>query len=794
MRHAHLLRATAVLALACAAAPAVAQEATAPEQARGPVDQDAAPEAAAPNTGDELSADIIVTAQRREQTLFEVPQAISVVGGETLERQQARSFLDYAQLVPGLSVTQTNPGESRVILRGVNTQSPGSTVAIYVDDVPFGASGSLSNAGLLAGDFDTFDVARVEVLKGPQGTLYGSNALGGVLKFVTATPSTERFELKGQAGIEDTRYGGISYIANAAVNIPLGDVLAFRASGFHRNNAGYVDAAGRTGRDINDNDSYGGRASLLFKPSDAFSVRLFALAQDIKVDSPSDFAAGPISLKPVDPITGAPTGERRLRYERLPEFTDVQYRLYSGTVDYRFGAATLTSVTSYAEQQVDTRADASTNPARGLTNALYAPTAPGTVGLAFQNDTTVEKFTQEVRLQSDDSDTFEWLIGGYYTDEKTNLFQRFLPFSLSTQELLPRTITFGGQTLEEFVTASIDSNYEEIAAFGSATVKFGERFDLTLGGRYSRNEQDSAQIVNQLGTGVPVFGESKENVFTWSVSPRFELSDRASVYGRVAKGYRPGGPNFIPAGAPADFPAEFDSDTLVSYEIGFRGETADRTFGIDASLFWLDWDDIQILTTVTTDAGPVGINTNGRRARIKGAEVTATLRPTAGLSMIANFAYNDAKLRDDTVPAFGGANLTGGLAGDRLPYSPEVTGNLSADYEWNLSDDATAFVGGNIRLVGDQGAGFSAPYRETFGRRLTVDGYQTVDLRAGVNFGGFSIQAFARNLTDEFGVVNATYATPPFAVPAAIGGRDLALVTASTIRPRTIGVTAGFAF
>ena len=248
-------------------------------------------------------SDIIVTAQRREQTLIEVPQSISVVGEETLERQAARSFLDYAQLVPGFTVTQENPGETRLILRGINTGSVGSTVATYVDDAPFGQSGSLANGGILAGDFDTFDVARIEVLRGPQGTLYGSNSLGGVLKFVTAAPNTDRLEVRGQVGLESTRYGDESYYANALINVPLGDTLAFRASGFYRDTGGYVDAPARGGRNVNSSKSYGARASLLFTPNDALSIRLFGLIQNLDTDSPSSFLADPRSLEPVNPIT-----------------------------------------------------------------------------------------------------------------------------------------------------------------------------------------------------------------------------------------------------------------------------------------------------------------------------------------------------------------------------------------------------------------------------------------------------------------------------------------------------------
>jgi outer membrane receptor protein involved in Fe transport len=310
--------------------------------------------------------------------------------------------------------------------------------------------------------------------------------------------------------------------------------------------------------------------------------------------------------------------------------------------------------------------------------------------------------------------------------------------------------------------------------------------------RYSHNEQSSIQQVVQLGNGAPQSGESSEGVWTWSVSPRFEFNDRAAIYARVAKGYRPGGPNFIPPGAPANFPPQFNSDTLVSYEVGFRAQTPGRGLALDGSVYYVDWDDILILSTANSAAGPVGVNSNGGRARVKGAEITGTMRPTRGLSVVANLAYVDAELRDDTVPPGGGANLTGGLAGDQLPYTPKISANLSADYEWSLGRDVEAFVGGNVRIVGDQTAGFSAAFRTAFGDRIRIDGYQTVDLRAGVNFGRFTAQLFARNLFDTYGVVSA--GGFPFSVPAALGGNATPLINVSTIRPRTIGVLVGAGF
>lgn len=768
----HLLCTAAVSAVLLTSAPAAGQETA--------------------DAGAAVDNDIIVTAQRREQTLAEVPQSIAVVGGESLERQQSASFLDFAQLVPGFTVTQTNPGESRLILRGVNTGSVGSTVAVYVDDVPFGASGSLSNGGVLAGDFDTFDVARVEVLRGPQGTLYGSNALGGVLKYITASPEIGEFSARGQAGIEDTKGGGTGYLANGVVNVPLGPTLAFRASGFYRDNPGYVDSVGLNLRGVDDNKSYGGRASLLFQPTETLSVRLFALAQNIRVDSPSSFAADPRSLRPVNPLTGGLSGGQRLRYQRTRERNDLDYRLYSGTVDWDLGFAGLTSVTSYAKQDQVQLSDLTANALRATTNAIYAPTAPNSVGLAGDVTIGVEKFTQELRLASPDSDRFEWLIGAYYTKEDTALSQRFFPFTLATGAPIPPAGSFGPLTFQQFITAQINADYEEIAAFGSFTLHLGDRFEITAGGRYSHNEQSSSQQVVQLGQGAPQLGESSENVFTWSVAPRLELSDQTSVYVRVAKGYRPGGPNFVPAGAPANFPTEFDADTIVSYEAGIRSTTVDGSFSIDASVFQLDWDDVQVLSTVQTAAGPVGVNGNGRRARSRGFEGTATLRPVRGLSFVAGVAYTDAKLLDDTVSRNGGLNLSGGLAGDRLPYTPQFSGSLSADYEWGMGNDVKAYAGASLRLLGDQTAGFNAAYRATFGDVIRIDSYSVVDLRAGVEFGNLSLSVYARNLTNSYGVVSA--GDFPVTVAPGIGGSGAQLLNAATIRPRTLGATVGFRF
>ncbi len=736
--------------------------------------------------------EIVVTAQRREQTLQEVPLSLSVIGEQQLERQAAVSLADYTKMVPGLNLQAQDAGLVRIVLRGTNTGSVGATVATYIDDMPFGSSGSLINAGILAGDFDPFDVSRIEVLRGPQGTLYGSNSLGGVLKYVTNKPSTAGFEARALAGVESVSGGDIGWSGNAMINMPLGDTLAIRATGFYRERPGFIDSVGFNDKNSNASKTYGGRVSALFAPTDNFSIRLQSVLQNMDGGMPSTFDLNLVTHARYNAAAGAVQTDDFKRFALYPETYDLRYRLFAGTLEWDFGGATLSSITSYSKLAYRPVTDASTNALRPTINALYAPTAPNTVGFVFINNQQVKKFTQELRLASSDSETFEWTVGGYYTKEKTRLFQRYIPFQIPTRQLMPTRLTVGGTTFEEFVISYINANYEELAGFATGTLHLGDRFDITAGGRYSHNKQDSEQAVIQLGVGNANSGNSSQGVFTWSISPRFELSDRASIYARAAKGFRPGGPNLIPLGAPANFPSEFQADTIVSYEIGLRAETADRSLTFDGSIFYLDWKNILIATTVNTPTGPVGVNGNGQKARNKGIELAVTARPTAGLTFGLNGAYTDAKLRNDTVPASGGMNLVGGLAGDRLPYVPEFSATAAVDYEWEISAGTKAYVGANVRLVSDQPGTFNAAYRATYGRTPVLDGYTTVDLRAGVNFEQFSLSLFANNLTNAYGLTSLGSAATTAA--SAIGGSNAVYGTGSSIRPRTIGASVGVSF
>ena len=708
--------------------------------------------------------EIVVTAQKREQTLIDIPQAISVVSGDALEKVHATNFSDYLKLVPGLQLVQSTPGQGRLVMRGVNTGGVASTVAVYMDETPFGSSSALVNGAVLAGDFDTFDVARIEVLRGPQGTLYGASSMGGLLKFVTKTPSTDGYEARARVGVEGVKGGDASYRATGVVNLPLGETVALRVSGSYRKDGGFIDSIGTAGSDvaenINDAKVYGGRASLLFRPNDKFDLRLTAVLQDIKADAPTVVESDPNTLKTK---YGRPTLS-----QFVPAFSDVDYRVYNGVWNYDLGVATLTSSSSYSKLNQTKRDDATFNlsglikSALGFTNELY-----------LGQNTNNRKYTQEVRLASNPGAKFDWMVGGYFTDEKGLIHQEYIAVT-------PGTLTqLTGIPL--LANLDLNSRYKEYAGFANGTVHLGDRFDVDIGGRYSHNKQTASQAAKGvLAGGTPIASnlQSSDNVFTYSLAPKFKIDARRSLYARVAKGYRPGGPNVIPPSAPAGTPATFAPDTVTSYEAGYKGESADHRFSLDVSAYHIDWKGIQLLTVVNN----FGINANGADADSDGVEFNATARLTNGLTLSANGAYTDAKLSGDT------SALVGGKKGDQLPFTPKLSVGLNGDYSWSVGDKQ-AYVGASVRLQGKQGGTFDATYRTAHGEQRKVPAYQVVDLRAGIDLGKVELEAYVKNAFDEDGKTS-TAALTASGLPVYPGGA----MGTGVIRPRTVGVslTAGF--
>ena len=501
----------------------------------------------------------------------------------------------------------------------------------------------------------------------------------------------------------------------------------------------------------------------MYSPSEKFSLLLTAQTQDIKSGAPTVVDADAVTLKPLH------SGEVQSSYFEQPVKT--RYRIASATANWNLGAGTAESVTSFARFEQDLQLDATIAsgltggpPLASLVTAIFGNDATRPLSARLPQTTSTDKFAQELRFVSPKNKIFEWLIGAYYTNEKSRIGQ-----TIQAVEAGTGAVATG---VPDLAVLSLPSRYKELAGFGNGTWHLTPRFDLSAGARLSRNEQVASQVADgPLAGGHTQFDnvDSSENPFTYSIAPRFALSPSSSIYARVATGFRPGGPNVLPPNVPAGTPSTYKSDSLRSYEAGWKATAAGGRSSIDLSVFYLDWKDIQLLAVVNG----FGINGNGGTATSKGAEFTASILPMTGLSLSLNGAYTDALLTKNTDP------VVGGLDGDALPYTPKSAAALRADYDWNVRNGATAFVGGGVSYTGDRTFDFVT---RTASRSLTrIGSYVTADLRAGTEFGRWLIELYGKNLTNQKGIATVEGA----------GALPHGAVGLAYIRPRTIGLSLG---
>lgn len=734
---------------------ASAQDTTATTVQTDPVPADQVP------TSDTTDApDIVVTARKRSERLQDVPASISVVSATELTKQGVVRFSDYATRVPGLSLTSVRTGQTQVTLRGITTgaaQSASST-GYYIDEAPIGSVNAYAGGSTTTPDLDPSDLAQIEVLKGPQGTLYGAGAVGGLLKFVTAEPSFTDVGARISGGVADVAKGGTGYSGRGVINIPLvSDQLAFHASGFYRRDGGYIDNVnGRIGRaDINRSTVRGGRAVIAMKLGPDVRVDVSAIGQDTKTFGSNTVDVDAVTLRP---LSGDLTQNRNVR-----ENAFIKFRLYNATVRADLGVVDLVSSTTYQHTALNQVTDA-THSFGALLGGLFA--IP-TLGIQQNQNTRTERWSEEIRASADGvaGGLLDLQAGFYWTSENnSNRIPTFDPFLTNTGATV---------ALPNLVTAEILSKYEEYSVFGNVTVHFTPQFDVIGGVRYSHDDQDYFQDYAGLIIGARRIntGQEQADIATFLVSPRYKFSDNAMVYGRVSTGYRPGGPNAVPPPSVFLAPDTFAPDRLTQYEIGFKGQTADRLLSIDAALFYTDWKDIQIQTS----AAGFNFFVNGGKARSQGGEVTLRFAPVRGLNLGLNGGYTDARLTT-------AAPAAGGVDGDRLPYVPKLTGALTADYAVPMTGTIQANIGGSVNYVGSR----LSDYSQRFAKRL--DDFTTFDLRAGIADGAWSVSAFARNLTDKRAI---NVVAPAGLAPSNTAGQ---VYGASFIQPRTIGAELALRF
>jgi len=720
--------------------------------------------------------EVVVTATKREELLKDVAMSITAVTAADLELRHDSGLQDLTEQVPGLSIQAIDAGKTRVVIRGQNVGSVGGTVATTIDDIPFFMSSAQSNGAFFSANIDSFDLARIEVLRGPQGTLYGASAEGGLIKYVTNKPDPTKFAGALRVGMLSTSGGESKGFAKGMLNVPLWDgKAAFRVVAFSNETPGYIDNPVNGKKDINGVKIRGGRASLLVQPTDALSIRATVFTQKTEALNNNNVEVVGAALTPA-----APPNNKFERIAGMSQGTswnnsnDVNLKVGALTIDYDFGNATLTSATSYGKNDLVFSSDISTfNLAPGFSYGdFFGGLVYGQPVLITGNETNfVHKFNQELRLASnkrDEGSKLDWQFGAFFTRESVILDQPYVARSAAN----PATIL-----APPVGNAVVPASYKERSAFADFTYHLTDRFDVQVGGRYTKVDQWSQVklgccIVYGPGTIYPKL-DSSESKTTWSLAPRWRIGEDSLLYARFATGFRPGGPN-LPT-PPLPNPPNFLPDSTKNYEVGFRTQLAGGKVSVDVAAFKIDWKDVQILGLVQSESGPIGINGNSGSAKSQGLEWNLAWRPTENLRIGYVGAYTDATIEEDAVGL-------GALKGDELPYVPRVSSTLNIDFNGTIGG-RSVFGGFSFTNVGRRYTGFS-PSVNVVEPHVELPSYSTVNAQFGMEFGEkYTLEVFAQNLGNETGILN-------YGNQGSRLQRGGAVFTA----PRTIGIQFGAKF
>jgi iron complex outermembrane receptor protein len=676
----------------------------------------------ASNDSNELQ-EIVVTAGRREEVLSHVGEGITAVSGVELEARSASSLEDFVSQVPGLNVQSLGtPGNGVVAIRGISPQGAAATVATYIDNISVGGAGNGTENAWYGPDIDPADLERVEVLKGPQGTLYGASSLGGVIKYVTKTPSLTSTEINTSEELNDVRGGSPGTKMRASVSTPIiENELALRVSGYYEYTGGYIDDVGISGKDANRGYRSGIRATLLYQPLDNLKIKLNASIQSSVVDAndiTDENGTNPSSFQPVYGYF------EQKRY--TPESYKVQTQLYSSDIQWDTDLGSLISATSYSTYKPRQDSDL-TSQALFFPPGLVSPTSPAGGIAAIATD----QRTQEFRFESKRLGILEFVAGTFYQHQAQSNRASYYSYD-----------TTGQANPDGFLgLQSSTGTLDEYAGFGDATVYILPQLDVTAGYRYS----DVQQQVNEssggpiYGTGInaePTLNFAEVNQ-TYLAGIRWRVTDAVMLYGRAATGYRPGGQRGIPPGAPPGFGDTFDSDSIRSFEAGVKVRALDGRLTLSTDAYVINWSNIQTLIIV----GIYDTDGNAGTAQSKGAEFEATYVPFDGLTLRANTAYTNARYTSTSAAT---PYITDG---ERLSYVPEWTRTVSVDY--------TLPFGTWKPQVGAEYVYRSSQF-DISEPAVELPGYTTFNLHAGVQFDDKqSLRFYVNNLANNRGILGS---------------------------------------
>ena len=763
----------------------------------------------------QLSEEITVSSLKRDSTIQEVPFSVAAPTEEELQQRGVQDIEGVAANVAGFSVQNLGPGQSQVAIRGVSSgqiarDMPGvkESVGAYLDE-------SVISLSLFTPDVDLFDVTRVEVLRGPQGTLFGSGSLSGTVRYISNQPEpgvTKWFGELGGSSIDGGNQGGD---VKLGVNAPLGDSAALRVAAYYNRLAGYMDAVQpdrSVKEDVNTGDRAGVRAALRFAPSDRLTITPRFFYQKVEMDGWNRIDDYNILANPYT-TTRPPVslGERQL-FTQIDEPFDDEFVLGDLNLSYRFGDITLTSITSFTHRDVLVVRDAGaltssiTGGSVGLPESVYTLDAP------LDDATTAKVWTQEVRF-SGGAGNFQWVAGGFYGSTRRDYGQSLLVAGFEDATGIPTAGNFGAGKDVLFYS---DLHYEldQFALFGEATLRVNDRFSVTGGLRYYDFSEDRTQVFDGIFADPSAAPASTD---ANGVAPRliatYRLSDTTNLNAQVSKGFRLGGindPLNVPLCTPADLETfggheSWDDETAWNYEIGSKSRLSGGRGSFNVSAFYMDVSDLQ--ATVTAGSCSSRVVFNVPKSRSAGAELELAMAPNDNFDFAVSLGFNDSQLRSTvtSTASDGTVSVVSGIQeGNRLPSVPQFQAAAAATYQWQMRGSSLGYVtgtyqhiGSRFTQVGNEDPGYGvvdllsfAP--NTIGGPLTAStftfdpempAYDIFNLRLGVLKGRWDVSLYANNLTDERAFL---------ALDIERGKR--ARVGYLTNQPRTFGLTARFKF
>ncbi|MCB1629124.1 MAG: TonB-dependent receptor [Xanthomonadales bacterium] len=731
-------------------------------------------------SGDEETArldEVTVTATRRAESVQDVPLNISALSGDSLREEGVSSLVEIGRSVPGLYVLdQGGRGANAIIVRGLNADpiaasealgnGGGGTVATYVGEIP------------LYVDLRLEDIERVEVLLGPQGTLYGAGTLGGAIRYLPKRPSFDGVELQARSSLYDLAHSGsLGYTAGFTANLPISETLAFRATIDYLDDPGFIDydylvrdpgvsdpepnfndpadvaANLRRREDADFQQTLSGRLGLRLQPNEAIDINLTYYFQDQEVGGRTQNHALAFG-----------TGEY-VSAHRFEEPSDRRNELLALEIVADLGFAELTSATGVSSYDENGQRDQTDL----LITLEYSYEAFPSFSAFTREDQEDDTFNQELRLVSTGEGPLSWIVGGFYNELEVNAESR--EFTPGYPEYL------GGSRPDNLEYFSVNkTDLTEKAIYGELSYEFTDRWTVTVGARYYKYDLETQDAVD-FPLFNSIFGDAGPTDITLDFQPggqsdsgslfkfntAYRFSEDVLGYFTISEGYRIGNSNGV-APCPDPLPdnqiacglpdeLQFFPDKTTNFELGLRSQWFDRRLTVNGAVYFIDWEDPQLAGTTENAALP--ITKNGKGAESRGVELSFDALLSSNFSLRGSVAYTQAELSEDAPallntisgPGFSPRIDVDGLAGDRLPGSPEWQGNLYLTYDTTVFDGLDLRLNYGLSAIGDV---LTRTGNRADGERL--GGYSVHNAAASLRGLNWSVQLYAENIWDKYAV------------------------------------------